>query len=347
MPDLYSALSVSYQPLLWTQLAELLLKAQDAARWSIQDILDRQDDPYTQDYYYMYKFNAYKAAAKRYRSSDQVHTHCMKPFSKASSNSQAAISSMINQTRLCSHDQHPDASPEGSAERTAMPLSPAGTCVAHAKKMQNDVCMCNTSPADKRDACHNHCTQYGKLTSFTCSFFDLFQSALQHQRFPCCAISCLLHLSVNVSITLCRTLPRTKSTLLGGKSRSVQYSQAEICSFLLMSWLAQAASCSLQEMPLRITLHAHAASAFCLHAISSTVQIQVGLTQNGFLTPERAINLKGRSLDYRLFGLARAIADCICPPSWPADPIKGVDFIRIKSRVSVGQGMDSKASFFA
>lgn len=102
MPDLYSGLSVSHQPLLWTQLAELLLKAQDAARWSIQDILDRQDDPYTQDGYYMYKFNAYKAAAKRYRSSAQVHTHCMILFSKASSNSQAAISSMINQTRLCS-----------------------------------------------------------------------------------------------------------------------------------------------------------------------------------------------------------------------------------------------------
>ena len=131
------------------------------------------------------------------------------------------------------HDQHPDASPEDSAERTAMPLSPAGTCVAHANKMQNDVCMCNTSPADKPDACHNHCTQYGKLTSFTCSFFDSFQSALQHQRVPCCAISCLLHLSVNASITLCRTLPRTRSTMLGRKSRSVQNSQAEICSFLL------------------------------------------------------------------------------------------------------------------
>ena len=60
-----------------------------------------------------------------------------------------------------------------------------------------------------------------------------------------------------------------------------------------------------------------------------------------------ACMLYPQHFEYRWCSLARALADCICPPSWPAGPIKGVASIQIKSRVSVGQGMDSKASFFA
>ena len=67
------------------QLAELLIERREAAQHSLEDILVRQDDPYTQDGYYLWAFNAYKAAAERYRGSDEVQTsRRLSPFESRS-----------------------------------------------------------------------------------------------------------------------------------------------------------------------------------------------------------------------------------------------------------------------
>lgn len=123
MPVLLTDLS--FRPLTCAQLAELLLKAQEAAKWSIQDILDRQDDPYTQDGYYMNKYNAYKAAAERYRSSAQVRAD-LALFPNTSPNAQAAISSATIQTKLLT--QFPNTSSVDFAGMATMPFAPAQYC---------------------------------------------------------------------------------------------------------------------------------------------------------------------------------------------------------------------------